>query len=88
MTQPLATAPAAVYEPESGLTGTAEVTEVDRDRRLVYLAVDWSRLRVQPPAARPGIAAILHQLAEAIAEWLRRGSGGSRQTPNDHRRAA
>jgi hypothetical protein len=33
-----------VYERESGLTGPAEVTDVDTERRLIYLAVDWTRL--------------------------------------------
>jgi hypothetical protein len=33
-----------VYEPESGLVGPAEVTEIDTDKQLVYLAVDWQAL--------------------------------------------
>jgi hypothetical protein len=33
-----------VYEPESGLVGPAKVTEIDTDKQLVYLAVDWHAL--------------------------------------------
>lgn len=35
-----------VYEPESGLRGTAVVTHVNDDRRLVYLNVDWRGLQI------------------------------------------
>ncbi|MEU4224258.1 hypothetical protein AB0F17_08195 [Nonomuraea sp. NPDC026600] len=42
-----------VYEPESGLRGFGSVVDVDLDRRLVFLAVDWSSLRPE----------------EAWAEW-------------------
>jgi hypothetical protein len=34
-----------VYEPESGVSGSAEVTEIDTSRQLVYLAVDWQALQ-------------------------------------------
>jgi hypothetical protein len=34
-----------VYEAESGLTGEGRVTEIDADRKLVYLSVDWSSLK-------------------------------------------
>ena len=33
-----------VYESEAGIVGTAEVTEIDAERKLVYLAVDWSSI--------------------------------------------
>jgi hypothetical protein len=33
-----------VYESESGVTGEGRVTEIDGDRELVYLSVDWSSL--------------------------------------------
>lgn len=33
-----------VYEPESGLVGKGRVTEIDRERELIYLSVDWSSL--------------------------------------------
>jgi hypothetical protein len=42
-----------VYEPESGLAGPAEVVEVDHDRGLVYLAVDWRKLHEQPANGDP-----------------------------------
>ena len=34
-----------VFESEDRIQGEAFVTRVDRDRRLVYLDVDWSSLR-------------------------------------------
>ncbi|MFB4265288.1 hypothetical protein [Nonomuraea sp. GTA35] len=33
-----------VYEPESGLRGFGSVVEVDQDKRLVTVAVDWPTL--------------------------------------------
>jgi hypothetical protein len=39
-----------VYEPETGLTGTGVVTEIDDKHQLVYLAVDWAHLREPAPA--------------------------------------
>lgn len=43
-----------VYEPETGLAGPARVIEVDNERHLVYLAVDWGQLREpEPPRRRP-----------------------------------
>lgn len=33
-----------VYEHESGLVGKGRVTEIDRERELVYLSVDWPSL--------------------------------------------
>ena len=33
-----------VYESESGVSGEGKVTEIDGDRELVYLSVDWSSL--------------------------------------------
>ncbi len=33
-----------VYEAESGLVGEGRVTEIDGERELVYLSVDWSSL--------------------------------------------
>lgn len=38
-----------VYEPESGLTGKGKVTEIDAERKLVYLSVDWSSLTIDEP---------------------------------------
>jgi hypothetical protein len=34
------------YERESGLHGPATVAGVDRERRLVYLSIDWSQLHL------------------------------------------
>lgn len=47
-----------VYERESGLTGPGEVVEVDRERRLVYLTVEWAKLRERPMPKRYGIMAL------------------------------
>lgn len=33
-----------VYEAESGITGEGRITEIDGDRQLVYLSVDWASL--------------------------------------------
>jgi len=33
-----------VYEPESGVAGEGRVTEIDGNKELVYLSVDWSSL--------------------------------------------
>jgi hypothetical protein len=51
-----------VYEPESGLIGLGRVVERDDERRLVYLAVDWSSLRARPALdfAIPGNGVIVH----------------------------
>ncbi len=38
-----------VYEPESGLAGTGRVVELDVERELVYLEVDWASLRPALP---------------------------------------
>lgn len=36
-----------VFEPEANLVGKGRVSEIDLERQLVYLAVDWSSLQVQ-----------------------------------------
>jgi hypothetical protein len=33
-----------VFEPETGLEGNGRVTEVDLDRQVIYLAVDWASM--------------------------------------------
>lgn len=33
-----------VYESESGVSGDGRITEIDSDRQLVYLSVDWASL--------------------------------------------
>lgn len=35
-----------VVEPESGLVGSGRITDVDVEKRLVYLSVDWASLVV------------------------------------------
>lgn len=45
-----------VFEPESGLVGPGRVTEIDAVKRLVFLSVEWSKLREQAPADAPGDA--------------------------------
>ena len=42
-----------VHENESGLTGQGKVTEIDADRQLVYLSVDWSSLAEREPHHEP-----------------------------------
>lgn len=60
-----------VYEPESGLTGPAEVTEIDHERRLVYLAVDWGKLREPARPAHPWLAFLRERILPRV-EGLRR----------------
>ncbi|HUC21313.1 MAG TPA: hypothetical protein VMA73_01270 [Streptosporangiaceae bacterium] len=57
-----------VYEPESGLTGPGEVIEVDRERGLVYLEVDWGALH--EAASAPTSA--LDVLRQRVWPWLKR----------------
>lgn len=33
-----------VYEPEGGVVGTGTITDIDVERELVYVRVDWSSL--------------------------------------------
>lgn len=42
-------APVEVYEPESGIAGTGRIVELDRERELVYLEVDWAGLLAPSP---------------------------------------
>lgn len=63
-----------VYEPESGLTGQGRVTDIDADRELIYLSVDWSSLveeaPPQPPAT-PGFALYISAGQAASGhDWL------------------
>jgi len=39
-----------VVEPESGLEGSGRVEEVDAERRLIFLSVDWASIAELPPA--------------------------------------
>lgn len=40
-----------VYESESGLAGEGTVTEIDGDRELIFLSLDWAALKVAPADA-------------------------------------
>lgn len=68
-----------VYEPESGLVGEGRVTEIDRDRELIYLSVDWSTLTdEEPPQQEFSPAAQLLYLPSTYTleggvenEWMR-----------------
>lgn len=37
-----------VFEPESGLAGQGNVADVDNERELVYLSVEWASLKPRP----------------------------------------
>lgn len=43
-----------VHEEESGLVGRGYITEIDEDRQLVYLAVEWDSLA---PPSQAGVRA-------------------------------
>lgn len=70
-----------VYEPETGLIGPAEVTDIDHEHRLVYLAVDWEQLRIQPVSNHPfeALAEAARRIQAAIEAILRHLIGSSRQ---------
>jgi hypothetical protein len=70
-----------VYEPESGLTGPAEVTEVDHERRLIYLAVDWGKLREGAPAAPPWLVFLRDRVVPRLREFLAKRGGNSPRPP-------
>lgn len=38
--------PVQVVEPESGLTGTGTVTDLDHEAEIIYIRVDWRGLRL------------------------------------------
>jgi hypothetical protein len=44
-----------VHEAESGLTGHGRVTEIDAERKLVYLSVDWPSLAEGGPQREPSV---------------------------------
>ena len=61
-----------VHEPESGLSGPAEMTEVDYASGLVYLDVDWGQLREHPARGWPfDTLAELVRLARLTVEAIR-----------------
>lgn len=64
-----------VYEPESGLAGKGRVTDIDGQRELVYLSVDWSSLTEETPeqqAPAPYGRALYISAGQAASEhdWL------------------
>lgn len=44
-----------VFEPESGIVGIGEVVEIDEDRKLIFLAVDWASLKPRLQAVPVGV---------------------------------
>lgn len=52
-----------VYEPEADIVGTGRVVEIDDDRDLIVLAVDWPSMRLrqvaEQPATRPAVDVIM-----------------------------
>jgi hypothetical protein len=72
-----------VYEPESGLSGPGEVTEVDRDRGLVYIVVDWSKLRLHP--ARSPLQVLWDHVRARVAPELARLRDRMRTGAGTHR---
>lgn len=60
-----------VFEPESGVVGVGRIEEVDPERRLLFLSVDWASLResvITPDELKnfvAGVAAAAHQLVLA-----------------------
>jgi len=59
-----------VYEPESGLVGNGQVTEIDAAKELVYLSVDWSSLTDQTePSGQCGEAVLPLVFVPAGSSW-------------------
>lgn len=48
-----------VFESETGVEGNGRVTEVDHERRLVYLVVDWASMSEPEGGDAAGLAAFL-----------------------------
>jgi hypothetical protein len=51
-----------VYESESGVAGEGRITEIDGDRELVYLSVDWTSLSEAYTSTYQGVSTALPQL--------------------------
>ncbi|MFJ3618004.1 hypothetical protein ACIPSH_07585 [Streptomyces iakyrus] len=88
-----------VYEPESELVGPARVTEIDTEKQLVYLSVDWARLECRSGAGAPveerDVLAEVHALPPLTPSrpmstpvWLSPPARGGLLTPNGHLRGA
>lgn len=63
-----------VYEAESGLTGQGSVTEIDADRQLIYLSVNWSSLteevQHEPPAPVGAVLYISAGASTSEDDWM------------------
>lgn len=64
-----------VHEAESGLTGHGRVTEIDAERQLVYLSVDWPSLgdevpRREPPVSTSGFIFISASESLGDDDWM------------------
>jgi hypothetical protein len=64
-----------VHEVESDLTGRGRITEIDAERQLVYLSVDWSSLTEESPQQAPSgtsTGIMLISAAESVTEddWV------------------
>jgi hypothetical protein len=70
-----------ILEPETGLTGPARVTEVDKEHELVCLTVDWSQAcgpvpQAEPPSWLPRLLALLDKAVEVAGQ----SAGGFRRS--------
>ena len=76
-----------VWEPESGIAGHGRITEIDWDRALVYLSVEWASLRESPgsgPRLKTGLdsavrlrlhySAAIHEEYGGDCQWTTRAS--------------
>jgi hypothetical protein len=59
-----------VYESESGVAGEGRVTEIDGERELVYLSVEWSSLAVESIPSYEETSAVTTQLLFVGASTL------------------
>lgn len=75
-----------VFESESGLHGTARITEIDVQRQLVYLSLEWSQLTDEPlmeagepPAADASLASgiVMFPARSGLSGRIYAGSGAS-----------
>lgn len=62
-----------VFEPESGLQGPGRVEEIDSERRLLFLSVDWSLLREPQPLSVED----LNRLGVSVVGLSSRGGAAS-----------
>ena len=65
-----------VYEPEADILGLGRIVEVDADRDLIVIAVDWPslrpRLQEQAQPTRPSVDALL----VVESGWARQAASG------------